>query len=62
MHLDLFAFGVLKNQKVGNILENFTTESVMYVFFFLFLVFLYKNVCLCSLFLKTGYEMLRIYM
>lgn len=41
LQLDLCAFGVMKNQKVGNILENFTTESVMYVFLWFLRVFLY---------------------
>lgn len=50
------AFGVMKNQKVGNILENFTTESVMYVFLsflsflynmFVYVVYFWKQVMRC---------------
>lgn len=50
-------------QLAGTVLENCTTESVMYFFGYFCSAFSFvQYVCLCSLFLKTGYEMLRIYM
>lgn len=48
---------------MGTILENCTTESVMYYFYHFIAVFSFvQYVCHCSVFLETGYEMLRIYM
>lgn len=63
LHLDL----CVQNQKAGMVLENFTPEPEMYFFFFHFVGFFFSfrfvyYVCQRSLFLETGYEMLRIYM
>lgn len=52
-----------KKKKAGLVLESFAPKPVMYYNFVApFVLSFVMYVCLCSLFLETGYEMLRIYM